>query len=232
MWPHFGNLLARAGVLFLHWMGTTALGFFTPVLIFVLSVVVTLGVVAYQRGMEAMRQHWKETAALTAAITLGVMLLVYGPIFLASVVNTVYDDHQELAARVVQLANAPKPVCPTCASCPTSKPCKGSVISDTPKEDKRQLRESLGKFVDRGMTIRDRCGDPGVNKAQLEADAQTWANEVVAYLKAHFDSSYVDQFRLTHTELNPSDIPAEMLPLWHGMNERVQTLDRFIDQLK
>ena len=129
MWPHFGNLLARAGVLFLHWMGTTALGLATPSSsIFVLSVVVTLGVVAYQRGDGGLRQHWKETAALTAAITLGVMLLVYGPIFLASVVNTVYDDHQELAARVVQLANAPKPVRPKYALRPTSKPCKGSII--------------------------------------------------------------------------------------------------------
>src|ERR1700733_408843 len=32
--------------------------------------------------------------------------------------------------------------------------------------------------------------------------------------------------------MRPSDITAEKLPLWHGLNERIQTLNKFIDELK
>jgi hypothetical protein len=52
------------------------------------------------------------------------------------------------------------------------------------------------------------------------------------YLRANLGSSYVSQFLLTNTEMWPSDITAEKLPLWHGLNERIQTLNKFIDELK
>jgi hypothetical protein len=52
------------------------------------------------------------------------------------------------------------------------------------------------------------------------------------YLRANLGSSYVSQFLLTNTEMRPSDITAEKLPLWHSLNERIQTLNKFIDELK
>jgi hypothetical protein len=103
MSSHLVNLLSASWRLFLHWMGTTGLGFFTPILVFVLSIVITLLVIAANRGKDAMRQHWKETAALSVGVTLAVMLLIYGPIFVYSLVVNVYTDHQALVDRVKTL---------------------------------------------------------------------------------------------------------------------------------
>lgn len=101
--------------------------------------------------------------------------------------------------------------------------------ADTP--ERKRIREALGVFVQRGMAIRDQLGTT-VPVNQIEGEGQAWFDEVQLYLQTNLDSSYVSQFRLTHTEPNPSDIPAEKLSLWHGLNERILTLDKFIDQLK
>lgn len=104
-----------------------------------------------------------------------------------------------------------------------------SKSTDTP--EKKRVREALGNFVQRGMAIRDQLATTTL-VSQVETEGQKWFDEVQLYLQTNLDSSYLSQFRLTHTEPTPSDIPPEKLPLWHGLNERVQTLDKFIDQLK
>jgi hypothetical protein len=233
MWPHFVNLLHQSSQNFLAGLSATALSWWVQGIVwFFATETATYAVIWAKRGKDAMKAHVAENFKIGFYVWLVVMVCVYGPIFGWYLVKAVYDDHQALAATVTRLANEPKPICPTCAACPTPKPCKVSGLNSTPDEEKKRLREALGKFVQRGMTIRDQCGQPGINRTQLETKGQAWGDEVVAYLRANVDSSYIEQFRLTHTELNPSDIPAEMLPFWHGMNERVQTLDRFIDQLK
>jgi hypothetical protein len=102
--------------------------------------------------------------------------------------------------------------------------------ADTP--ERKQIREALGNFVRDGMRIRDQLGTSTAPVSQVEADGQRWFEAVQAYLRANLGSSYVSQFLLTNTEISPSDIPAEKLSLWHGLNERIQTLNKFIDELK
>lgn len=102
--------------------------------------------------------------------------------------------------------------------------------ADTP--ERKQIREALGQFVQRGMSLRDRCATD-VPVKQLETEAQVWFTEAQIYLTKNLDSSYLSQFLLTHPDpLTPGSVRPEMLPLWHGLNQRVQTLDRFIDELK
>lgn len=101
---------------------------------------------------------------------------------------------------------------------------------DTP--ERRGIREALGEFARRGMAIRDKCARDDLTPKQIETEGQAWFEEVQTYLKAKLDSSYLSQFILTHTEESPSTVRAEMLPLWHGLNERIQTLAKFIDELK
>jgi hypothetical protein len=103
MWPHFVNLLSRSWDSFLHAMGTTGLGFFTPLVVFVLTVLATLGVIVWKQGKDAMKQHWKQSAAITTGVTLAVMLVVYSPIFLWNVVKTVYSDHEGLTVENTHL---------------------------------------------------------------------------------------------------------------------------------
>jgi hypothetical protein len=98
MWLHFVNLLSRSWDAFLSAMGTTGLGFFTPVLVFALTVIVTLLVIFFREGREKMIQHWRETAGITVVVTVLVMLVVYVPIFTWNVVKTVYRDHADLVS--------------------------------------------------------------------------------------------------------------------------------------
>lgn len=103
--------------------------------------------------------------------------------------------------------------------------------ADTP--ERRRIREVLGNFVRNGMTIRDQLASAStVPLSQTEADGQRWFEAVQIYLQANLGSSYVSQFILTNTEPTPSDVTADRLPLWHGLNERIQTLNKFIDELK
>jgi hypothetical protein len=108
MWHHFVNLMGHSWDSFLRAMGTTGLGFITPVLVFALTIIVTLFVIYFREGRDAMRQHWKETAAITATVTLGVMLLVYGPILFWNVVKTTYDDHESLVEKNKELLDKNK----------------------------------------------------------------------------------------------------------------------------
>jgi hypothetical protein len=113
-------------------------------------------------------------------------------------------------------------------------PLKVEVASkpaDTP--ERKRVRESLGSFVRDGMRMRDQLGSASTTPlSQIEAEGQRWFETVQAYLQANLGSSYVSQFLLTNTEMSPSDISAEKLPLWHGLNERIQNLNKFIDELK
>jgi hypothetical protein len=104
MWPHCVSLLYRSWESFLHAMGTTGLGFFTPVLVFITTVVLTLTIIGLRQGKAAMKAHWKQTAALTTCATLAVMVIVYGPIFSWNFIKTIYDDHAGLVSANAQLA--------------------------------------------------------------------------------------------------------------------------------
>jgi len=98
--------------------------------------------------------------------------------------------------------------------------------------EKKRIREALGTYMQRGMELRDRCATD-VPEKELEAEAQRWFGEVQQYLRQNLDSSYLNQFLLTHPDpLTPGKVRQEMLPLWHGLNQRTQNLNRFIDQLK
>lgn len=101
--------------------------------------------------------------------------------------------------------------------------------ADTP--EKKRIRGELGEFARRGMEIRDKLATDAPLK-QVEDEGQEWFVGVQSYLKKNLEPSYLSQFLLTHVEFSPSTIPSEKLPVWHGLNERIQTLDRFIDELK
>ena len=105
----------------------------------------------------------------------------------------------------------------------------GKEVNGKPIQDvgeKKRIREALGNYMQRGMELRDRCATD-----ELEADAQSWFVEVQQYLRKNLDSSYLNQFLLTHPDpLTPGGVRQEMLPMWHGLNQRTQNLSRFIDQ--
>jgi hypothetical protein len=229
MWPHFVNLSVEAWHSVLIALSTSTLAIIlfslaSPVVTFF----ITLGVVSKLNPERNIVEHLKQSVTPTL-IGFAVPLVLLACVFGWKIVETVYNDHQLLVAR----ANAPKPSCPTCTICPTCPKHSGekSVSSARGPNERKRLREALGQFVQRGMAIRDRIAmNEPIDKLQIEG--QSWANEVVDYLRNNFDSSYEQQFKLTHPELSPAIVPPDKLPLWHGLNERIQTLDKFIDQLK
>lgn len=99
MWPHFVNLLAQSWHSFRDSLGTTTLGFIAPLVVSVLSIVLTLYSILRQHGKDAMLKHWKEDAKIAVRVTVIVTVLVYGPIlFYEGLVKSVFDDHQSLVS--------------------------------------------------------------------------------------------------------------------------------------
>jgi hypothetical protein len=98
MWTHFVNLLGKSWHLFLVGQGTTALGFWSPYSIGGLSALVAGVAVLALRGIEAMKQHWKQTLGIVFGAAVAANLIWYGPIFGWDLIKTVYGDHQFLVA--------------------------------------------------------------------------------------------------------------------------------------
>jgi hypothetical protein len=108
MWPHFVNLLSRVWNSFLHAMGTTGLGFFTPLVVLGLSVILTLIFIFFRDGKKKMKEHWEQTALVTTIVTLAVMMAVYSPILCWNLIKRVYSDHYDLSAVYVRLVKENK----------------------------------------------------------------------------------------------------------------------------
>jgi hypothetical protein len=100
---HLFRLFYRSWHNFLGHVGTTGPGFFSPVIVSILCVLGTLLCIRFLQGREAMLKHWSENAAITALVTIVVLLVVYGPQFAWQLVRTIYDDHQSLVAQVKKL---------------------------------------------------------------------------------------------------------------------------------
>jgi hypothetical protein len=99
-------------------------------------------------------------------------------------------------------------------------------------DEVRKVREALGRYLLQGVGLRDRCqSDP--EGSTLEQEASAWYGEVTDYLQKNLDSSFVSQFVMTKLRtFNPNGVAEKRLPLWAGLDQRVETLSRFIDQLK
>jgi hypothetical protein len=97
---------------------------------------------------------------------------------------------------------------------------------------RKKIREALGNLKVVGERLRERCRSdpPG---STLEREAEEWFAAVQKYLGENLDSSYVSQFASSKVTLfSPNGVPEARQPLWHGLNQRAEVLDRFIDQLR
>jgi len=100
---HLLRFFCRSWTNFLVRVGSTGPGFLSPILVSVLSIVGTILCIGHLQGKEAMLKHWWENAAITALVTLVVLLVVYGPQFIWTMTKTVYEDHQRFVADNGQL---------------------------------------------------------------------------------------------------------------------------------
>jgi hypothetical protein len=111
---HLFNLLSQAFGMFTALQSSNTLGWVLNTIVSSsFTIILTLLLVGVIRGKSAMKQHSLETAAIALLALFGQIVAIYGPIYLHSVVRTVYEDHQSLVAK----ANALKPPCPTCNQC-------------------------------------------------------------------------------------------------------------------
>jgi hypothetical protein len=90
------HLFAHSWRSFLFSIGTTGPGFVSPLLISLLGVIAALLCIGYLRGKDAMLRDWRENTAITALVTLTVLLVVYGPQFAWVFVRVVHEDHKNL----------------------------------------------------------------------------------------------------------------------------------------
>lgn len=101
-------------------MGSTSPGFINSLWAAVVGVILMALGIWYLQGLDAMKKHVIETAAMGILGLITVLVLVYGTQFIWEVAQFGYNDHESLVARL----NAPKVPCPSCPSCPTCPPSK------------------------------------------------------------------------------------------------------------
>lgn len=103
MWHHLVSFLYQVWHNFLHSLGTTFLGWATPIVDSLLSIGFALYFISRREGREAMLRHWKQNAVITLKVGAAVTAVIYGTLLAYTVIQTVYDDHEYLVARAKQL---------------------------------------------------------------------------------------------------------------------------------
>lgn len=196
--------------------------------------------VRYRHGPKAFREHLIRDIAQVAAVA----VLAWLPFFAWHLARTPFLMHQALELRGVKTEAANQSLkdesnrkdrrigeLEGALQSRSSYPDSGT-RPDSQESKKRAIRESLATFMGKGIQLRNRCrtDPPG---SSLEAEAEKWFNDVQSYLRRNLDSSYAAQFVATGaTFFTPSGVPESRQPLWHGLNQRIETLDKFIDQLR
>jgi hypothetical protein len=103
MWfSHLVNFLWTILHVFFSVLGTSVIGFVTVLLDSIASLGVTLYRVLRKQGIEAVRQHWRDTAKIALQTVGWVTLIIYGPILLYSVGRAVYEDHSYLVGKIAE----------------------------------------------------------------------------------------------------------------------------------
>jgi hypothetical protein len=101
--PELMRLSNRVWIAFLVHVGSTGAGFISPVILSVLSVVLTMVCIGVLQGRAAMVRHWWETALITVVVLVTTMLAVYGPQFIWQVIKLTREDHRTIAESNQQL---------------------------------------------------------------------------------------------------------------------------------
>ena len=128
MWHHFINFLGRSGTAFFESLGSTALGFFAPFIIWLAAIC------AYEfreyrlHGWAAMKLHLQKTFVDAFAFSVISGFLVYGALFGWSVIKTAYNDHNDLV-KAVQVSKV------------NQKSAEKLVISATPVGQQERISE-------------------------------------------------------------------------------------------
>lgn len=117
-----------------------------------------------------------------------------------------YREHEALVAKVRGLENTPKTQCPTCAACPTLKPCKpttqpgaASTSAEDAKERERKLaiRTKLGEFLNSNNTIKNSClmdVTSGIAKYPCMQITNGWLQQCYVYIQKNMEPSYAPRF--------------------------------------
>lgn len=90
---HLWNLFARARVSFLVGQGTTAIGFVSPYSVGALSSIITVLLMLWLRGRQAVFEHVVKNVSTALCAALIGNLAWYGSLFAWSVAKTIYEDH-------------------------------------------------------------------------------------------------------------------------------------------
>lgn len=97
---------------------------------------------------------------------------------------------------------------------------------------RRQIREQLGQLLLQGQSLVSTILK-GASTPLPEAEANKWFVDVQRYLAQALDSSYVARFISTRPGNGMTyGLPREYESLYLGLNERMDTLRKFIEELK
>jgi hypothetical protein len=107
-WHHnLIQFLHRACAAFLVAVGSTGPGFISPIVVSVLSALISIGLMGWLQGWAVFRRNAWENGLITLFIPTIVLILVYGPQFLWAVASTGYKEHGDtmsVASRLQEYA--------------------------------------------------------------------------------------------------------------------------------
>src|SRR6266853_2576071 len=98
MWHHAGSLLLRSWSNFTAALGSNTLGFISPFLVALVGVLLYAAVLLWREGWRAVIAHFQQRLKLAALVAIAAEIVVYAPIFVWNVANTIYMDHEALVA--------------------------------------------------------------------------------------------------------------------------------------
>jgi len=99
------------------------------------------------------------------------------------------------------------------------------------RQQRREIRESLGGFLTQGRQLRSRCANEQEPPPNAEGDE--WAATVETFLRERLGESYIARFQsdagLPLSATSISSIPHRML--WGRINTRMARLQQFLEEL-
>uniref|UniRef100_A0A6M3LC15 Uncharacterized protein n=1 Tax=viral metagenome TaxID=1070528 RepID=A0A6M3LC15_9ZZZZ len=97
------------------------------------------------------------------------------------------------------------------------------------KVKRKEIRESLGKFLEQGQSLQGKCFSQGESP---EGECQSWADEVETFLENKLDSSYISRFRSSAGVPLTAMVDTTRHPnLWKAIHTRNFQLSKFLEEL-
>jgi hypothetical protein len=224
---YFIDLLFRTTHYFLTTLGTSLLGFFIPAILSVAGITMTLVRVFRRQGWAAVIAHWQRSLRKTFVVALAVGFAVYTPIFVWSLVSTIYNDHlenQNLRTENqrlrIQLGS------PNSRNGNTSNPLPQSVVVSQSAISELRRLNAEGNIISLEYATKP-------NKRAVQSKYAAWMTKTIDVLDTKINPSYGQRFKNATPYLGscPTLGAVDDCTAWQDMVGKSYELEQILSEL-